>query len=533
MGEGGAAGAGEAGAAGEGGAAGAGAGQSGAAGDGGAAGTASAGAAGQAGAPPDLPDPPLAGVIEDKAALLQHLAISPDDDVTKPEFYAAATPPAGWTDANRGDIVRFGYDRLVTADEMTKHFADNGYPDPKAQTGAHKLRIAYWTTRGDNTPVLTTGSLYVPEQRLVADGNPLLDFGHGSVGLGDKCAPSREDPEGFIKDFRTLVYTFTSHGWVMIMPDYPGLGTPGPTGWGLSSEEGRTLLDATRAARKLAKPGFFSEKNVIIGHSQGGHAALSAQAYADSYGLDGKLSTVVAYAPVWFSQASWGAEIGSLAVALKLNTSIPMLSSMMYFYGHLSSIEGEAHATDAFLPAQAPVVVDFLENNCWTTITDVTKWPASLTTSLDQTGAGKGGAEIFTPDYVTKVGGGALGSAPGADPLAKTWWDRWAADRPAPVADVPILLWGGTEDTTIPPNRQICGVDRIKKQGGNLTACIDQGTSHSSIIPARASWVRAYVHASTLGGEAPPACDDYAEWAKSSNVVCATPPPNLTDPGTP
>jgi dienelactone hydrolase len=315
------------------------AGQGGSSGDGGTAGAGGAGTGGNAGTGGDggsagattKPTDP-----EDKDTTLAHL-VSACNHPLDATFYEAATPPAPWSASERGATVRCGYDRLIPLKEIQDHLAEQGGSEVPVFTAVHRLRTVYWTEDSAGKPILTSATLFLPEQRIAEGPAPLVVLAHGSVGVADKCAPSREEPDGFHKDWRTLAYKLAGRGWVALMPDYPGLGTPGAHAWMLSAEEGHSLLDATRSARKLTKPGFLSAKNLIVGHSQGGHAAISAQALHEAYGAEGELTAVLAYAPVWFSQASWGALMTSTAVTLKLNTASALASSVIYFAGHTRS----------------------------------------------------------------------------------------------------------------------------------------------------------------------------------------------------
>ena len=75
----------------------------------------------------------LTGTPEDKAQILAHLAVTCADAVDA-NFYDTATPPSPWTAANRGDIVRCAYDRMVPKAEMDKHFSDASLPAAGALT---------------------------------------------------------------------------------------------------------------------------------------------------------------------------------------------------------------------------------------------------------------------------------------------------------------------------------------------------------------------------------------------------------------
>ena len=85
-------------------------------------------------------------------------------------------------------------------------------------------------------------------------------------------------------------------GFVVAATDYEGLGTPGIHPYLLGASEGRGVLDAARAARRL--PGLHTSSTVMIyGHSQGGQAALFAGELAPTYAPDLHLAGVVAAAP--------------------------------------------------------------------------------------------------------------------------------------------------------------------------------------------------------------------------------------------
>ncbi|MCS6899042.1 MAG: lipase family protein [Myxococcales bacterium] len=488
---------------------------------GGGAGGADAGAGGSAGTSIQPTDP------EDKAATLAHLVTACDHPLDD-TFYAAATPPNPWSTTERGSIVRCGYDRLIPLQEIQDHLTEQGGSEVPVFTAVHRLRTVYWTEDSFGKPILTSATFFLPEQRLAKGSAPLVVLAHGSVGVADKCAPSRESPEGFHKDWRTLAYKLAGRGWVALMPDYPGLGTPGAHAWMLSTEEGHSLLDATRAARKLTKPGFLSSKNMIIGHSQGGHAAISAQALHGAYGAEGDLAAVLAYAPVWFSQASWGALMTSTAVSLKLNSASALASSVIYFAGHTAQLDGEDKVSELFLPDRESDIRNFLLGQCWQDITNPEKWPASLQPALAPS-PGKGGGELYAQLYTSKVGTcGLTGSC--SDPLAATWRQRWANDRPPPDTKIPLVIWGGDLDASVVPGRLQCGLDRLKAQGAPLSACAAKGAAHSDILVKTHAWVEEYLRWKLLDALPPAACPNYET---EIPVKCATPPTNSLKPEDP
>lgn len=455
----------------------------------------------------------------DRDAAIAALGATACDD--SPEsVYEAVEAPASWSAADRGKLVKCAFDRKVSLEEMKAHYAEESVPAPSLTTGAYKLRVAYWTERDEGEPVLTTGALYVPETRR-AEPSPLVVAGHGSVGVADKCAPSREDADGFTRDFRTQIYTLAGDGWVVLTPDFPGLGTPGAATWMYSVDEGHAMLDATRAARQIAKEGFFSDKNAIVGHSNGGHAALSAQSYAKAYGSEGSVDAVVVWAPFWLSNGAWGALV--TPVGNSLITPAFLAMSMMYFHGHLDAYEGADSATAAFLEEKRQTIGDFLEGGCWQDVArEGDKGPESI--GLEK------GTDAFLPSYTGEVGQCGFNGKCDTE-LAKTWKARWAADRPAPDPTIPIALWHGKKDDFLTPGFQMCGIERLTGQSADLTVCFSEEGDHSSVITLEADWARSYLAAKLLGGAEPGACAGLETF--DPPLTCTAPIPNSTDPTEP
>ncbi|MCU1373859.1 MAG: lipase, partial [Actinomycetia bacterium] len=118
----------------------------------------------------------------------------------------------------------------------------------------------------------------------------VVAWGHPTTGLADRCAPSREaDPD--VPGLAALL----AAGHIVVAPDYEGLGAPGDHPYLVGASEGRSVLDAIRAARSL---GHASGRSAVYGWSQGGHAALFAARLAPTYAPDVRLVGAVAIAPV-------------------------------------------------------------------------------------------------------------------------------------------------------------------------------------------------------------------------------------------
>lgn len=452
----------------------------------------------------------------DRTAALALLGVPCIDSLDA--VYAAHPPPAPWSATQRGAIAACAYERKVTVAEMQAHFTTEDVPPATISTDAYKFRVAYWTERGADEPQLTSAAFYVPATRRGAP-SPLLVAGHGSVGVADRCAPSKEDPQGFLRDYRTQMYPLIGDGWVVMAPDYPGIGTPGVGTWQFALDEGHALLDGTRAARRLARAGLLSTKNAIVGHSNGGHAALAAQSYAQAYGSDGTIEAVVVWAPLWISNAAWGALVSDTGAVLL--TPAFMAMTLMYLDAHLEVLGGASELAAAYLPDKAAAVRTLLEGGCWRDLTSMTTGASSIGVTT--------GRDAFTAEFVNEVGDcGLIGTC--TTPLAMTWRARFAADRPPPDPSIPIVLWQGREDDFLTPGYQQCGIDRLTAGGADLTACVETG-DHSSVISISAGWVRDYLASKLLGAAPPAACEPFASITPTPG--CAVPIPNGTMPTDP
>lgn len=478
----------------------------------------------------------VTGTPDDKAAILAMLSNPCTDALST--IYDDAAPFAIWDPSHRGEVVRCAYDRLIPKSEMTAHFAKTMFADPGIYTDVHKFRITYWTERDATVPmigsagaggaslvpsgVITSATLYVPAIR-VAKPAPLVVFAHPTVGSADVCAPSKDDPMGFHQDWRSKAYGLVGHGWTVVMPDMPGLGTSGQPAWDDSEDEAHALLDATRAVRKIATPSLVTSKNAFVGHSEGGHGVLAVQSYASTYGADGTVDALVAFAPVSFSQGAWGAELAPVAAAMKLYLPSVLGFATQYIYGHLAKYEGDAHRTDAFQPAVAAQLDTIMQTHCEGDVGD----------ALYAVGSNMKATDLYTSAYTGEVGScGAFGMCAGA--TASWWHDRWAADRPLADKSLPIVIWQGALDLSVSPDRQQCGVDRLAAQGAPVTTCGDVNADHSSIAASifAGSWSEQYLYAQLLGGTPPSACPAMVR-ADGSKPVCPPLPKNgllPTDP---
>ena len=152
----------------------------------------------------------------------------------------------------------------------------------------------------DGKAVAVSGTVSIPKGKAPKGGWPVITWGHGTTGIADACAPSRDsasNPAHAVINYAyPLLQRWLKAGYAVVRTDYEGLGTPGEHPYLIGRSEGYSMLDMVRAARKLDK--HLGKKVIISGHSQGGQSALFAASLAPKWTPELKVRGTVALAPV-------------------------------------------------------------------------------------------------------------------------------------------------------------------------------------------------------------------------------------------
>ncbi|GII04900.1 alpha/beta hydrolase family protein [Planobispora takensis] len=153
-------------------------------------------------------------------------------------------------------------------------------------TGGRNWLVLYRSEDAHGAPIAVSGIIVLPhEPPATADGYPLISWAHGTVGAWHMCAPSRDSETSQAHAMnaypQTLLNHFLDQRWAVAMTDYEGLGVRGNPRhpYMLGKSEANTVLDIVHTARRLF-PGQISGRYAIVGHSQGGQAALFSAHHA-------------------------------------------------------------------------------------------------------------------------------------------------------------------------------------------------------------------------------------------------------------
>ncbi|KAA0235398.1 MAG: hypothetical protein JJLCMIEE_01765 [Acidimicrobiales bacterium] len=155
---------------------------------------------------------------------------------------------------------------------------------------AWKITYVTTTPRGELVP--STGIMVRPDADPPEGGYPVVTWAHGTTGVGDECAPSKQPAFNMI-GLQQLI----DAGYALVATDYLGLGTPGQHPYLVGVAAATSVIDIVRAAR--GPDGIDAGSDVVAwGYSQGGHAVLFVREIIGEYAPELKLRGIAATAPL-------------------------------------------------------------------------------------------------------------------------------------------------------------------------------------------------------------------------------------------
>lgn len=136
-----------------------------------------------------------------------------------------------------------------------------------------------------------TAMVMMPKTAKPADGWRVVVWTHGTVGAGDVCAPSKN---AIGANFAVLAKSLLEQGYVIVAPDYEGLGIGGIHPYLHLESAANSAIYAMKAAQE--KMGTdLNGAWMSAGQSQGGQASLgTAQFAADDFNYKGAVAAAPA-----------------------------------------------------------------------------------------------------------------------------------------------------------------------------------------------------------------------------------------------
>lgn len=311
----------------------------------------------------------------------------------------------------------------------------------QSDLGTRAWFVVYGSTGLDGQPVAVSGVIMAPELPPTAGGYPIVAWAHGTTGVADTCAPSKSGAFGIPAQIRELV----AKGYVVTATDYEGLGTDGIHPYIVGRSEGRSVLDSIGAAIRLPQA-HAGDQAVVIGLSQGGHAALWAAQLKPTYAPDLPLVGVFAASPP---------------------TDLVALEAWAFEQAALGNLQA----------ADAPVLLF----GVWNAIYDV---PLSFLTDTGRSAALAGRESCGpTPFSITPYS-----SDPAEIP---EWRALLVGNSPgADVTDVPIRVVSPENDEAVLYDSQVAGVQVMCAVGDTVELWSIRG-GHDDSLDTPASWEEA------------------------------------------
>jgi pimeloyl-ACP methyl ester carboxylesterase len=307
-------------------------------------------------------------------------------------------------------------------------------------------RILYHSRDSRGTDIAVSGFAVVPDSPAPSEGRDVYAWGHGTVGPGDQCAPSRD----VLDHLPVYGGQQLERGAVLVATDYAGLGTPGVPD-GDSRAEGQSLLDSVRAVQSL--PGVGTTDDLVIaGHSQGGTVTLFAGEIAGDYAPELALVGLVALAP--------GGEFPMFVDALATSTSkgLVLIGASGMRAAHPEIDLG------ASLTPNALADLDRVDVEC---VDDT----VGRYSDVDP-------AEVFVamPSTVDAIDAVLIANSPSSAPLV-----------------APLMLAQGSDD--LPVQVELTGmlVNQYCALGGEVTSRVYAGADHEGVLDAGADDVLQYI----------------------------------------
>lgn len=169
-------------------------------------------------------------------------------------------------------------DGYSSSNKDKTYISESSYSKDNLTFAASIKVMTYNMTNVQGKTAKATAMVMFPKVAAPSDGYRVVVWEHGTVGVADSCAPSNNvlNPR-----FRILAETLLAAGYVVVAPDYEGLGTAGIHPYLNLASEAKSAISAMQAV----KDRYGTQLNgawMSVGQSQGGQASIGTAEYANA-----------------------------------------------------------------------------------------------------------------------------------------------------------------------------------------------------------------------------------------------------------
>lgn len=167
----------------------------------------------------------------------------------------------------------------VTAEKIFVSELPYKFDKPEGASADPIQVMTYNMTNVQGKKATATAMVIFPQTAPPPDGYRVVVWEHGTLGNADNCAPSNNPQGPRFKD--PLAKSLLAAGYVIIAPDYEGMGTQGIHPYLHLKSEANSAIYAVKAAQERYG-NKLNKQWMSVGQSQGGQASLGTAEFANT-----------------------------------------------------------------------------------------------------------------------------------------------------------------------------------------------------------------------------------------------------------
>lgn len=297
-----------------------------------------------------------------------------------------------------------------------------------------------------HTPRVDSAAVFIPQGTAPEGGWPVVVWAHGTVGVAEQCAPSLNERTARDKQY---LNTWLSLGYAIVAPDYAGLGSEGVHHYLNARGEAWSILDGVRAALRQ-----FPLKNdlILVGQSQGAHAAFSSAGFQPQYAPELNIRATVLTGTPYFATGTTAADILPPVQGGNPNAADPKIPYIFYIYLAAADANPSLKAEDYFQAGALPLL-EQAKTLCITPLTQKTMQ------------AGLNASNTLKPAIESVLSNGINTML-----------------YPTLNISHPVFIGIGSVDINVPTAMQMRFADAVKAAGTQAEVHVYEGLDHSGAV---------------------------------------------------